>query len=61
MKTSLALERQRKVVFPLALRLVTARIMAGCYMGGYEDRGSGRGTRDEQKAMRSRRAQSARV
>jgi hypothetical protein len=31
MKIVLALERQRKVVFPLALRFVTPRTIAGCY------------------------------
>lgn len=31
MYTELALERQKKVVFPAALRLVMARTMAGCW------------------------------
>lgn len=31
MKMELELERQRKVDLPLELRLVTARIMAGCF------------------------------
>lgn len=31
MKMELELERQRKVDLPLELRLVTARVMAGCF------------------------------
>ena len=42
MKMELELERQRKVVLPLELRLVTARIMAGCFFFG--GRGGGEGS-----------------
>jgi hypothetical protein len=32
MKTAFALERQKKVVVPVALSLETARTIAGCYI-----------------------------